>query len=86
MFNTADQRWTQVWSVRDITADELQAKLDTKSGAIRTVRNAKLIASDWTQIADSTADKPTWATYRQALRDVTVQEGFPWNVTWPEAP
>jgi hypothetical protein len=57
-----------------------------QSASVRTSRNDKLAACDWTQIADSTADKPVWATYRQALRDVTVQEGFPWNVTWPEAP
>jgi hypothetical protein len=57
-----------------------------QSASVRTSRNDKLAACDWTQLADSTADKPTWATYRQLLRDVTVQEGFPWNVTWPEAP
>lgn len=57
-----------------------------QSASVRTSRNDKLAACDWTQIADSTADKPTWATYRQSLRDVTVQDGFPWNVTWPEAP
>jgi hypothetical protein len=57
-----------------------------QSASVRTSRNDKLAQCDWTQLADSTADKPAWATYRQALRDVTVQEGFPWNVTWPEAP
>jgi hypothetical protein len=53
---------------------------------VRTSRNDLLTKCDWTQIADSTADKPAWATYRQALRDVTVQAGFPWNVTWPTEP
>lgn len=53
---------------------------------VRQQRNAKLRESDWTQIADSTADKPTWATYRQALRDITAQSGFPWTITWPDAP
>jgi hypothetical protein len=86
VFNTDDQRWTQVWSVRDITADELQAKLDKKSGAIRTARNAKLVASDWTQLADSPVDVAAWATYRQELRDITAQVDFPWDVTWPIAP
>jgi hypothetical protein len=57
-----------------------------QSASIRTSRNDKLASCDWTQLADSTADKPTWATYRQSLRDVTAQDGFPWNVTWPEAP
>ena len=57
-----------------------------QSASVRTSRNDKLAACDWTQLADSTADKTVWATYRQSLRDVTVQDGFPWNVTWPEAP
>ena len=57
-----------------------------QSVSVRTSRNDKLAQCDWTQLADSTADKTGWATYRQALRDVTVQEGFPWNVTWPVEP
>jgi hypothetical protein len=54
--------------------------------AVREQRNTKLSECDWTQIADSTADKTAWATYRQALRDITAQSGFPWTVTWPDAP
>ena len=54
--------------------------------SVRTSRNDKLKDCDWTQIADSTADKAAWATYRQALRDITGQAGFPWTITWPDAP
>lgn len=54
--------------------------------SVRNSRTEKLKDSDWTQIADSTADKTAWATYRQALRDITTQSGFPWEVTWPDAP
>jgi len=57
-----------------------------QSASVRASRTERLKESDWTQIADSTADKPTWATYRQALRDITAQSGFPWTVTWPDAP
>ena len=53
---------------------------------VRKSRTEKLNDSDWTQIADSTADKTAWATYRQALRDITGQAGFPWTMTWPETP
>jgi hypothetical protein len=60
--------------------DEEQAK------SVRTSRNDKLKECDWTQITDATVDKEVWATYRQALRDVTVQTGFPWNVVWPTQP
>ena len=54
--------------------------------SVRASRTQMLRDSDWTQIADSTADKATWATYRQALRDVPSQAGFPWTVTWPTQP
>ena len=54
--------------------------------SVRTSRNDMLKDCDWTQIADSTADKTAWATYRQALRDIPAQAGFPWTITWPDAP
>jgi hypothetical protein len=54
--------------------------------SVRNSRTEKLKDCDWTQIADSTADKTAWATYRQALRDITGQAGFPWTITWPVAP
>jgi hypothetical protein len=63
---------------------EYKASMDAKrADVVRTERNKKLAESDWTQVADSTANKSVWATYRQALRDVPDQSGFPWNVTWP---
>jgi hypothetical protein len=57
-----------------------------KAKLVRDDRTKRLTDSDWTQIADSTADKTVWATYRQALRDITSQAGFPWTIDWPEAP
>ena len=54
--------------------------------SVRTSRNDKLKECDWTQITDATVDKTAWATYRQALRDITAQAGFPWTITWPDAP
>lgn len=62
------------------TKDAEQAK------SVRTTRGEKLKESDWTQVADAPVDKAAWATYRQALRDVTGQEGFPWTIEWPTAP
>jgi hypothetical protein len=38
--------------------------------------------SDWTQVADAPVDKAVWATYRQALRDITTQTD-PFNIVWP---
>ena len=59
---------------------------DRKAAEVRAERNTKLAATDWTQITDATADKAAWAIYRQALRDVTTQAGFPQTITWPDAP
>jgi hypothetical protein len=63
--------------------DEATAK---KANEVRKERNALLSSTDWTQVADAPVDQAAWATYRQALRDVTTQQGFPWTVDWPEQP
>jgi hypothetical protein len=53
---------------------------------VRTERDKLLGSSDWTQVADAPVDQAAWAEYRQALRDVPEQEGFPENVVWPTKP
>lgn len=64
-----------------------QANKDAEQATnVRASRTQLLKDSDWTQIADSTANKAAWATYRQALRDVSTQSSFPWDITWPDAP
>ena len=73
------------------TAAENEAEYKTRKDAeqaanVRRQRTELLKDCDWTQIADSTADKAAWATYRQALRDITTASGFPWTMTWPESP
>jgi hypothetical protein len=66
---------------------EYKARRDAEQAAnVRRQRTEMLNDCDWTQITDSTANKAAWATYRQALRDVTAQSGFPWTITWPDAP
>jgi len=59
---------------------------DRKAAEVRTERNSKLAATDWTQVADAPVDQAAWATYRQALRDITAQADFPWTITWPTQP
>jgi hypothetical protein len=79
-------RWFTKYSVADMN-DEAKAALDAQQAASqRTSRDEKLKASDWTQVADSPVDKDLWATYRQNLRDVPSQTGFPWDITWPINP
>jgi hypothetical protein len=54
--------------------------------SVREDRTRRLQDCDWTQLADSPVDKTVWATYRQALRDITTQTGFPWAINWPTQP
>ena len=51
---------------------------------VRADRNKRIADCDWTQLPDAPVDAAVWATYRQALRDISKQAGFPWEVTWPE--
>lgn len=82
----ADGKWYTKYSVVDMGAEAIAAKDAEQAKAVRQQRNDKLIDSDWTQLADSPADDLAWATYRQALRDITSQAGFPWTINWPVAP
>jgi len=61
---------------------------DRAEANVREKRNALLVESDWTQIADATVDKAAWATYRQSLRDITTHSNFPdlEDSDWPTAP
>lgn len=78
--------WVMLWDVVQKTEEEIAKDNDKKAIKIRDLRNNKLTATDWTQVADAPVDKAAWANYRQALRDIPSQDGFPWNVTWPESP
>jgi|OM-RGC.v1.028442161 hypothetical protein len=53
--------------------------------SVRSQRNTLLAETDWMALSDNTLT-PEWAAYRQALRDITEQAGFPENVTWPTPP
>ena len=79
-------KWMLTKTVVAKTQEQLDSDAAGRSAQVRSERNTKLAASDWTQLADSTANKAAWATYRQALRDVTEQSGFPWTIDWPTQP
>lgn len=83
-----DHGWTfdgSVWTAPpQPTPEELRAREVLN---VRVNRDMLLAQTDWTQAADvpqTTKDK--WAPYRQALRDVPQQEGFPDNIVWPTPP
>jgi hypothetical protein len=71
--------WTQSWTVEQLPED-------IASENVRGRRNHLLKKTDYTQLADAPGDTAAWATYRQALRDIPAQDGFPFTVTWPTEP
>lgn len=86
---------TQSWEIVEKFTPEEKAAYIAKRDAdreesqkrfVREERNNRLAQSDWTQVADAPVDATAWAAYRQALRDVPAQPGFPWEVTWPQQP
>jgi hypothetical protein len=79
-------KWYTKYSVADMEAESIAVKDAEQAAAVRADRTKRLADSDWTQVEDSPVDKAVWATYRQALRDITSQAGFPWDITWPDAP
>lgn len=58
---------------------------DRAAVQVREERDAKLAATDWMANSDVTMAS-AWTTYRQGLRDVPAQSGFPTNITWPTKP
>jgi len=73
-----------------LTDEELAVQAEQAAnsikGEMRELRNRMLTACDWTQLADATVDKSAWGVYRQALRDVPSQAGFPATIEWPRSP
>jgi len=81
-----DGKWYTKYSVADMGDKAKTAKDAEQAKAVREDRTKRLSESDWTQVADAPVDKTVWATYRQELRDVPNQSGFPWDITWPTQP
>jgi hypothetical protein len=69
---------------------EYKAMKDAEQAkSVRSQRDTKLAECDWRVIKALESNTPqefAWATYRQALRDVTAQSGFPWTIDWPVQP
>ena len=80
--------WVYTVGVTNLTEQEVQLAKDSAMAQIRGQRNSLLAACDWTQIADSTADKTAWATYRTALRNLPATiTGDPRTFSdWPHDP
>lgn len=71
---------TKTWVLGDV---------DIVAEQIKFKRNGLLAESDWTQIPNNPlteTKQQAWAVYRQQLRDIPQQLGYPSNVVWPQQP
>jgi len=75
----SDGNWVMPYVVEQLPQEKAEDR-------VRGKRNGLLQQSDWTQVVDAPVDQTAWATYRQELRDITSQEGFPYTVIWPTEP
>jgi len=75
------------WKIVDgvLTEPEITISDEKKAADARAYRNSLLAESDWTANSDVTMSD-AMKTYRQALRDVPTQSGFPTDITWPTKP
>lgn len=77
MYHLESKQWIQKKPVEFVELD------------LKNKRNKLLYESDWTQLSNgplTTEVQQQWATYRQALRDITAQSGYPFDVVWPISP
>ena len=85
-----EQSTLDALNITDFTIGELIPSDETAgfdlSTEVRLQRNTLLSESDYTQLRDAPVDSSTWATYRQELRDLPNQAGFPDTVIWPVKP
>ncbi len=85
----SDGTWAQELVRRTISEEQYQNNVDVLSQAVKADRSRMLVSCDWVvakSIEDGTPVPDAWKTYRQALRDIPSQEGFPFNITWPQRP
>jgi hypothetical protein len=80
---------TEVDGVWSIGYDVVQKSEEIATRNVRRERDRLLTECDWVTLKAADTNTPVddaWATYRQALRDITAQDGFPYSVTWPTKP
>lgn len=84
-FAIENGKWIKRWKITNKTQEEIDEWILNKSNRIRSERNQLLAQTDHFALSDNTLT-PEMKTYRQALRDIPNQSGFPENVVWPVKP
>ena len=74
------------YTVVPLSAEEIPIVEEKLVNVLRRDRDLRLAATDFIQFSDTREPSQEWLEYRQALRDVPQQPGFPQNIIWPEEP
>lgn len=85
----AQGRWLWKWSISEMDADAKAAKDAEAAKGVRATRDRLIAETDWIVIKNLELNQNVpgvWEVYRQNLRDVPEQAGFPHNVNWPAKP
>jgi hypothetical protein len=84
-----DGKWYTKYSVAEMDVEAIAYKDAEQAKSVRQTRDDKLKETDWVVIKnlELNANIPgVWEVYRQELRDIPAQSGFPWAITWPTQP
>lgn len=84
-------KWVETWQISELSDTEKEQVKAEKEQEVRATRDGFLLSKvdsishiRWSVMAEE--QKEAVLAYRQALLDVPQQEGFPWEVSWPEPP
>lgn len=79
------EQWFLLATVRELSEAQIAEREASSAASVRSERNDLLAQTDWTALCDVSMNAEMLA-YRQELRDITSQVGFPNNVAWPTKP
>jgi hypothetical protein len=85
----AKGNWVWKWTMSELDAEAKAAKDAEAAKAVRAKRDNLIAETDWLVIKNLELNQNVpgkWEVYRQDLRDIPQQAGFPHNVTWPVKP
>jgi hypothetical protein len=81
--------WVMNWEGKPLSEEQIQQRKSLLAESQIKKRNELLQKTDWTQVIDAPltdAKKESYKLYRQKLRDISDQEGFPTSIDWPVEP
>jgi hypothetical protein len=82
IWNLETEQWQEPENYQQLLFNEAASK-------VKQERQRLLATTDWTDTVSASTrleNYNEWQSYRQALRDITTQEGYPFNVIWPTQP